>query len=177
MSRTVLAKTRSDALIDFIDEYQKEHRGPVRMENVAKWVIDHGLYDPPFRNPAKELARELRKAAREKRIEDAQGRRVRAMHAAKAERVDANGNRIFDVVWDHIHDMSADHATRSFTQRCENIAKQSNALNRDVQSFNDNNPNAPPGGIQLTFDAIWSTPEPSEQIVEEIQETGKPKPR
>ena len=105
MSTTSIIKRKrySDFLMEFIGQYRREHPGqPIRMQEVAKWVIARGLWEPKRRNPARELARDLARASRAQRTTDPQGRSVRAMHAARYERVDQNGNRIFDVVWDHI---------------------------------------------------------------------------
>jgi len=173
MSNQCLAKPYSQNLLDYIAEYRREHPGEVRMEDVADWMIEEDLWDPPKRGVHGLLTKDLKRVARESRIEDPQGRKVRAMHAAKTERVDANGNKIFDVVWDHLFEMSHDHALKSFFQRHDNIAKQCNALNRDVQSYNDNNPNAEGREIQLEFDFMVN--EAAEDVVEEILESNDPK--
>ena len=180
MSVVRVAKAYRDCLVEFVRDYQGKHPGPVNLKHVATWLLDNDICGLPRRSQVNQLAKELAAAARAKRITDLQGRRVRAMHAVKAERVDANGNRIFDVVWDHIHEMSADHATASFTQRHSNIEKQCVSHNRDVQSFNENNPNA--RDIQLTFEYIFdhAIEEPGPQVVEKIAESNgeeKPKPR
>ena len=148
------------------------------MEDVAAWAIIHERWEAPARSLKRELTRDLKRAAREKRITDPQGRKVRKMCAARIEKVDANGNRVFDVIWDFIHSMSEQHAVLSFEQRHRNIEKQCGALARDARSFNENNPHASASGIQLMFDFTSATEDAVEQQVEVIQESANPgKPR
>lgn len=170
------ATTYREFLAHHIRVYRQEHPGPLRMEDVAEWIIRNKDWDPPRPNPKRILTRDLKRSAREHRMSDPQGRTVRVMHAAKIERVDLNGNLVFDVVWDHLYEMSLDHGIMAFMQRHENIGKQCNSLHRDTQSFNDNNPNARGHEIQLSF--TFMVEEPVEQIVETIQESSGPeKPR
>jgi transposase InsO family protein len=173
MSIQSLAKERDEYLVDFIEDYRRKHPGELQMEEVAAWAIAEDLWEPRPQNPVRQLARELRRVARKMRVEDPQGRKVRAMHAAKHQRVDANGNKVFDVVWDYLFTMSDDHALKSFTQRGENIRKQCDALNRDIESFNDNNPNAEGREIQLKF--AFMVEKPVDQAVHAIEESAIPK--
>jgi hypothetical protein len=94
--------------------------------------------------------------------------------------VDENGQMLlFDVVYDHIHTMSADHAMMTFEQRDENLRRQKRAATRDLESFLDNNPNAQ--GYRERFLFEFSDDSESEQVVQKIPESGKkpkkPKPR
>ena len=76
-------------------------------------------------------------------------------------------------MWDHIHEMSLDHALTSFDQRDANINKQKRSASRDLQSCLENNPNVAGHESQFQFDFMTE-----EQTVEEIQESGRPtKPR
>ncbi len=101
------------------------------------------------------------------------GRKVREMLPMKIESPDETGGGVSDVVWDHIHKMSLDHALSSFDQR--DINKQKRSASRDLQSCLDNNPNVAKHKSQFQFD--FMTEELEEQIVEKIDESEKPKPR
>ena len=78
---------------------------------------------------------------------------------------------MFDIVWDHIHQMSLDHALLSFDQRDENIQKQKRSATRDLNSSLENNPNLEGQGDQFEFE--FMTEELAEQVVEVISETPK----
>jgi len=103
------------------------------------------------------------------------------MVPAKIERVDSNGNKYFDVVWDYLHGMSLDHALTHFSQRDENIERQRLAATRDVQSALENNPNLVGQDSQFRFAFMLEVPIPVS--TETIAETGtseslqKKKPR
>ena len=142
MVRKSLAKSHDEFLWNLMDSYRKQNGGGYRMEDLADWILDNELLPPPHSSPKRLLTCKLKQAARRRRFKDAQGRTVRKMLAAKYERIDANGNKILDVVWDYLHEMSVDHGLTSFSQRDENIAKQRLSATRDVHSFLENNPNA-----------------------------------
>lgn len=97
---------------------------------------------------------------------------MRQLLPAKVEAVDANGNRVFEVMWDHIHEMSLKHALESFDQRDANINKQKHAASRDLRSCLENNPNVAGHEPQFLFD--FMSEESEAQVVEEIQESGRP---
>jgi len=83
---------------------------------------------------------------------------------------------VSEVIWDHIHEMSLDHALNSFDQRDANINKQKRSATRDVQSCLDNNPNVAVHKTLFQFDFI--TEEVEKQVVESIEESRTPnKPR
>ena len=139
MLRRRIAKGYNEQLVGFIRVYQKRHPGPVRLSAVAQWAFRKKLWSPPKVSPSALLTRDLRYAARESRITDPQGRKIRAMLPAKLERVDLNGNRIFDVVWDHVFEMSSHHALLFLSQQYENIEKQCRSHNRVKASILANN--------------------------------------
>jgi len=170
MSRKSLAKSHDEFLWDYIDDYRNQHGGGFRMEDVAQWILDNDLLPSPRINPVRLLTRNLKQAARRRRFRDAQGRTVRKVVAAKIDRVDASGNRVFDVVWDYLHEMSLDHALTSFSQRDEIIEKQRLAATRDVHNFLENNPNA--AGHEDQFQFAFMLEEPMEIVQESIKETG-----
>jgi hypothetical protein len=155
-------------LVDLIHAYRKEH-GAFEMEDVTEWILANGLLPEPTIDPKKALTRKLKLAARRKRFRDAQGRSVRELVAAKIERVDSRGNKMIDVVWDHLHEMSLSHALMVFSQREEIIDKQCRAATRDVESSIENNPNLAGRESQFVFSFMREAP--AEQVVEELAET------
>jgi hypothetical protein len=152
--------------------YQEQYPGPVRMGMVAKWICQQELWEPRKIRPEVILTRELKHAARESRVTDPQGRKLRAMLPAKLERMDIHGNRIFDVVWDHVFEMSAHHGLLFLSQQYENIEKQCRAHSRVKESVLQNNPNF--GTVQLSlfdYDFRYATGNKKSQNVEKIEES------
>ena len=139
-------------------------------------MIKNDYADLPKPNPRTILKRELKKTLRAARVTDAQGRKVREMLPVKHEMVDEAGNGIFEVIWDHIHTMSLDHAFSAFDQRDININKQKLAATRDLQSCLENNPHVAGHKEQFQFD--FMTEELEVPVVEQVEETKGPnKPR
>jgi hypothetical protein len=169
MSRKNLAKTTDEVYMDLLARYRAEYGSAVRMEDVGQWIDRNGLLPAPRMIAARVHTRKLKQAARRNRIRDAQGRKVRTMIPAKFEKVDARGNRIFDVVWDHLHESSLDHLLTHFVQRDDIIEKQSHAATRDWQSALDNNPNLIGDDRQIKFGFMRDEPLP--QIQETLGET------
>ncbi len=172
MSRISLRKTSTEYWEFVWKQFKNEHPGAFSDDKLLDWVLENDYADLPKPNPRTILKRELKKALRTARIHDPQGRRVREMLPVRTDAVDAAGNRIFEVIWDHIHEMTLDHALASFDQRDTNINKQKHSASRDLQSCLENNPNVAGHESQFQFD--FMTEEPEEQIVEEIQESGRP---
>lgn len=144
-------------------------------DELLDWAIENGYADLPKPNPRAILKRDLKRALRAARIHDPQGRKVREMLPVKTDAVDAAGNGIFEMIWDHIHEMTLDHALAAFDQRDANINKQKRSASRDLQSCLENNPNVAGHESQFLFD--FMTEEPEKQVVEEVEESGRPKPR
>ena len=97
-------------------DYQKIHPGAFRVKTFVDWVVTQGVPLPKV-DPKLILERRVKRALREIRINDPKGRRVRGMLPARLPVTDEKGNLILDVVYDHIHKMSLDHAILSFDQR------------------------------------------------------------
>jgi hypothetical protein len=169
MSKASVAKTYTESLFDLIAEYRAESGAqPFSMMDIATWAIQNRKWSPQPRSLMRELAKHLSKVAKLRHHTDPQGRSVRTFHAARFERSIASGQRIFDVVWDHILSMSLDHARISFEQRREQLAGGCRSLDRDVRSFNDNNPNASGREVQMSFDFTFEVETRHEQVVEQI---------
>jgi hypothetical protein len=157
-------------------QYQHEYPGSFRAEDLVEWALEEGLIDLPKVNRKRLLVLKARQAARASRIQDKQGRTVREVLPAKIPlKVDENGNiLLFEVRYDHIHTMSADHALLSFDQRDENIKKQQRSATRDLESFLENNPHAE--GRQRLFDFDFVREDAGVQVVEKVEETPRTQP-
>ncbi len=172
MSRKSLAKTGAEYWEFVWKQFKNDHPGAFSDDALLDWALENGYADLPRPNPRTILKRELKKALRAARIHDPQGRRVREMLPVRIDAVDAAGNRMFEVIWDHIHEMTLDHALTSFDQRDTNINKQKRSAGRDLQSCLENNPNVAGHESQFLFD--FMTEELEAQVVEEIQESERP---
>ena len=170
MLTTSTARTADEIYLDIFQKFRDDNPGRrVRMEDVARHIHDQGLLPTPSVDVVQLHTRKLKQAARRKRINDLKGRKIRPWLAAKIERFTANGQKVFDVVWDHIHEMSIDHALSAFGQRDDVIKKQKRSATRDLQSFLDFNPNAEGHERQFIFD--FMDEEPIEAMMETIEES------
>lgn len=170
MSTKSLAKTVAEQWEYTLQQYQKERPGAFCDDDLLDWALENGYADLPKPNPRAVLKRDLKKTLRAARMHDPQGRKVRAMLPIRVDAMDANGQRIFEVVWDHIHKMSLDHALTTFDQRDVNINKQKRSATRDLESCLENNPNVAGHKLQFQFD--FMTEEPEVQVVETVEESG-----
>lgn len=169
MSKKSLAKAHDAQLVDHIHEYRKLH-GPCRMEDVAVWLLKNDIVRQSSPSPEAILTKKLKLAARRTKVRDAQGRSVRELIAAKVEREDASGQKIIDVVWDHIHEMSLTHALTSFSQIDEGIDKQRISATRNLASALENNPHLSGAEHQFSFRFVLEAPapEPTEVVDEPV---------
>lgn len=152
MSKAKPLSDRDTELLDFIMQFQREHFDkPFETGHVAAWAIRAKLWRAPPRSLYRELKKELSRIAKKARHLDQQGRSVRTMHAAKYAAILSDGKMVQKTLWDHIDTMSVEHAETSFRQRWDQLAGASVSLRNDVDSFNDNNPNAMGKPVQLTF--------------------------
>jgi hypothetical protein len=175
MSTGNLARSTTDHYHDAWTQFQREHPGSFRAEDFVDWAVSKGLLDEPKIDPRKILVRDAKRAMRSIKFTDAQGRpNIREMIPAKVPRVDSRGNQVFEVFWDHIYQMSLDHAFHAFEQLDENLIKQRRAATRNVESFLDNNPNATGAADQFVFAFMLEDPIP--QAVEAIPESPAPEP-
>lgn len=157
-----------EVLVKLIHEYRREH-GACRLEDVTAWIRENNLLPDPKFNPAAAMTKKLKQAARRKKLRDGKMRSVRELIAANIERLDERGNKYFDVVWDHIHEMSLAHALTAFSQRDEIIDKHRRAATRDVESFLDFNPHAAGRADQFQFAFMLEHAVPV--VVEHVTET------
>jgi hypothetical protein len=166
MSAASLAKKNCEYWRGLWEQYQSDHPGAFGVESFSEWALKNDPELMPKVNPKAVLRRRIRQALREIRIKDPDGVIVRGMLPAKTPAFDGNGNMVFDVKYDHIHRMSADHALLAFENRDENIGKQRRSATRDLQSFLKHNPNAKGQEHNFTFAFMEEEPEP--QAVQKI---------
>ena len=173
MSRKKSNSDMNDAMLKLFDKFKKTHgiSGPSNLWDAATWMVRSREYTPaPIRLIA-QCRRQLAIALGSKRRTDAQGRRVKAMHAAKYPRMDKSGQLRFETMWDDGETMIADHAHVSFTQRWYQIAGECRSLKRDMDSWNDNNPNAVGHEIQKSFNFDLEIEDTSDAMVEVFEES------
>ena len=157
-----------EVLVKLIHDFRRKH-GACRIEDVTTWIRENNLLPDPKFNPAAAMTKRLKQAARRKKLRDGKNRSVRELIAANVERLDERGNRYIDVVWDHIHEMTVDHAMTAFSQRDDIIAKHRRAATRDVESFLEFNPNAI--GHSEQFEFAFMVEQPVPVVVEHLTET------
>jgi len=176
MSRKSLGQTTDEVYLDLFQKYRQAHPGVVRMEDVGAWIEAQKMLPAPRISAAAIHTRKLKQAARRKRMKDPTGRTVREFLAIKIEKLTANGQKVFDVIWDQLHEMSLDHALIAFSQRDDIIGKQQRAATRDVQSCLEYNPNVKGHDDQFRFAfmAEESMPVVTETIFETNTSVEKP---
>lgn len=118
---------------------------PAQASDIAAWALREGQWKPHPDRLIRQLADQLAGAMREDYFTDAQGRNVRAKHAARVVR---GGVQI--MLWDDIRTAPPQHMQIAFQLRRRQIVGDCRQLKTDVDSFNDNsNPSDP---IQMVFD-------------------------
>ena len=125
MSRKSLAKTHDEVYMDLVNRYRIEFRALSGWKTWGSGLEDNQLLPNPRIVAARVHARKLRQAARRSRFQDAQGRKVRTMVPAKVEKVDRHGNKILEVIWDHLHESSLTHLLTHFTQHNKRLKSRS----------------------------------------------------
>lgn len=180
MSTSLVGRSNSQTYLmtKFLREYQAEHgKGPVSFSSVAVWLLNNKKWSPPIANVVSDLSKRLARAARKLHHIDVQGRRVRTMHAARYQTLTANGQLVFETIWDQLEIMSEDHARVSFTQRYNHIDRECKSLNTDMASFADNNKNASLARqLEFTFNFGFGLDAPVDQNTEVLSDDSqKPK--
>jgi hypothetical protein len=138
--------TYSKQLQDVVHVYMESGQAwPASTHDIAKWVVNKGLWRPQPSAVIDQCANHLARAMREEHIVDPQGRLVRAKHVAKMER---NGEQV--ALWEDIRTASRQHMEIALKQRRQQIVGDCKQLKTDMDSFNENrNPGKP---IQMVFD-------------------------
>jgi hypothetical protein len=121
------------------------HPWPASAKTMAAWALDTGRWELPVSAAINKCAEDLAKAMREEYTTDAKGRRVRLKHPVATRR----GAEQF-VLWDDIRTATRDHMHVSFQQRRQQVVGDCRQLKADLDSYNDDHPDAEP--IQMIFD-------------------------
>lgn len=137
--------TYSEQLQTIANDYFESHDGLASTREIAKWAIDIGRWSPQRGSLLDQCAEELSRAMREEHITDAQGRSVRAKHAARIKQGDKQ-----ITLWADIRRAPREHMARAFQQRRRQILGDCKQLKSDVDSYNDNR--TPSNPIQVIFD-------------------------
>lgn len=135
----------SEQLQNIANDYFESNSGMASTREIAQWAMDTGRWSPQRGSLIEQCADELSRAMREEHITDAQGRSVRAKHAARIKQGDKQ-----ITLWADIRHASRDHMARAFQQRRRQILGDCKQLKADVDSFNDNR--IPDNPIQVVFD-------------------------
>ena len=133
-------KTKTEFLQDIVDEYRKNgQRWPATAKEIASWAIRKNKWEAPVRSQIDDCARELADAMREEYFTDAQGRRVRRLHAMRQLKLLPDGKYKQLTFWLDIADDEYDKLRVAFSQRRGQILGDCRQLKTDVDSYNDNN--------------------------------------
>ena len=118
---------------------------PAKSADIARWAINHKLWEIHPNAVVRQCADQLANAMREEFFTDPQGRRVRLLHAAPYPK---NGRQY--LLWDDMRTASHKHMRMAFQQRRQQIVMDCHQLKVDADSYNENYNNETP--IQMIFD-------------------------
>jgi len=139
-------KTFSEHRQTIVNRYiEAGQEWPASKRQIAAWAIINKLWQPQTSALIDQCAEELARSMREEYITDAQGRSVRAKHAARTER---DGEQT--VLWADIRTAPLQHMQISLQQRRQQIVGDCRQLKLDADSYNENYNTDEP--IQLSFD-------------------------
>lgn len=144
--RRSVGRTYSEQLQEIARAYiDADQPWPASTREIAAWAIRRRLWYPQPWSLIEQCAEQIARAMREEYITDAQGRRIRAKHAA---RVDRGGEQI--TLWADIRTADRRHMAIAFQQRRLQVLGECRQLEADVDSYNENQTAADP--IQIVFD-------------------------
>jgi hypothetical protein len=116
-------------------EYAGEHGlTEVDPDDVAKWMVDTGRYDPRPLSIVKRCKQELVRALKDERITDPEGREVRANHCIRWREGDTLFSR-----WVGIYEAKPGRMRTSLAQRLRQMEAQVHQHHTDWSSYNDHN--------------------------------------
>jgi hypothetical protein len=167
MSKTNMELTLDEQYLVVFHEYRQLIGAGVRVKDVAKFIVENEKIPKPSVDLVALHARKLKHAIRRARIRDLCGRQIQPVVAIKIEKMTAGGQKVFDVIYDYLHQMSLDHALSHFEQKDSNISKQRVASTRNLQSCLDFNPNIKGHEDKFRFLFVM---EASGGVVEEVIE-------
>lgn len=134
--------TYNEQLQSIVDDYiQAGEEWPATVRQIGAWAVREKRWQPHPASLVSQCAEALSSAMREDYIVDAQGRTVRAKHAARINQT---------VLWADIRTAPRQHMEIAFTQRRRAILGDCRQLKIDVDSFNENR--VPTEPIQMILD-------------------------
>lgn len=144
-------KNKNELLQELTEEWRKKtNSSSINTTEVAVWLMREKGWEPRPADAIKALKKELQVALREQRIEDPQGRRVRAKHPQRIYRELKDGSHEQLVLWHDIREATRPQMQAAFQQRRFGIALDCRHLKNDVDSYNENwNKSVP---VQLVLD-------------------------
>lgn len=146
-------RTQSELLQEIVRKYQAANQPwPATSRDMAQWAISQNLWAPQPSAIVSQCADQLARAMRDEYITDAQGRRVRAKHAASV----TEGGEQF-MFWADIRTAPHKHMAIAFQQRRTQIVGDCRQLKVDVDSYNQNR--TPDQPIQMIFDFTYDLEE------------------
>lgn len=132
----------SDQLQSIANKYlEANDERPATARDMAAWAIRQGLWQPNPTDLIEQCADQLARAMREEYISDAQGRTVRAKHAARQGQLS---------LWADIRTANRTHMEIALKQRRKQIVGECRQLKTDTDSYNDNR--CPDKPIPMVFD-------------------------
>jgi hypothetical protein len=128
-------RTYKERLRAIVQEYIDASKPwPATARSIARWAYENGKWTPQRSAAITKCAHDLSRAMREEYITDAQGRRVRAKHAATILQ-----GEVQLTLWADIRAAPPDHMEIAFQQRRQQIVGDCKQLKIDVDSYNENN--------------------------------------
>lgn len=119
---------------------------PATSRQIAAWAVKKGLWQPHRERVIAQCAEDLSRAMREEYVTDAQGRSVRAKHAARLRK---GGEQM--VLWADIRTAPRGHMEIAFAQRRKQIVGDCRQLKCDVDSYNQNRAHGSPIAMVFNF--------------------------
>lgn len=138
--------TYNEQLQKVVNEYQQAGQPwPATTRQIAAWGVQQKSLVAHPNTIIKQFAEDIARAMRDEYFVDAQGRNVRAKHAA---RFVEDGEQLS--LWADIRTAEPQHMEIAFQQRRQQIVGDCRQLKTDVDSYNQNA--SPPRPIQMVFD-------------------------
>lgn len=142
------------------DRYTAEvDDGPVPLDVVAEWAIQHGLFRPAPRDVVKICREALAESLRQEKRVDDKGRRYRAKHSV---RTSVGGTQLS--LWADIDRAPRSFMEKSFGQRRKAIVDDCFQVKQDVDHYNDEHSTAEPIQIVLDFSEDVAEMEAAQRI-------------
>lgn len=120
---------------------------PATSVQIARWAISKKLWDIHPSKIVRQCADQLAQAMREEFIDDPQGRRVRAKHAAP---YPEQGK--LTLKWDDMRTATHHHMEMAFAHRRQQVVGDCRQLKWDIDSYNENYRPSTERAIQGVFD-------------------------